>query len=271
MMYPIDPRHETILKRFSKTEIERFKTDGVAFDEVLCKAAKQCSDVLFLVKLHPGNSMGLSGAGVEALSKLDNVQVVTSEWSVLDCIGAADLWLVYESTTALEAWLLGVPTALVNPSGIDFTRDKVAEGSPNLPTSVDIVDAISSLQGEQPMTAFDDLAPIRDRLIKATIQWADGLNHVRAGNAILDLLEADATPPRSTSWDLRKALWKYKLLTWAKPLLRRSKAWSQYYKHVDGWDQGRLDSYATETMQRQQAYYAQQGLTLTDLKSIQCL
>ena len=38
----------------------------------------------------------------------------------MESISLSDLWITYESTTALEAWLLGVPTCLLNPSGTDF-------------------------------------------------------------------------------------------------------------------------------------------------------
>ena len=86
------------------------------------------------VKEHPGvtNSAATEIAG---LDRFPNVLKIKNEETIGDCISVCDVWMAYESTTAIEAWLLGKPTLFVNPSGGDFQRASVHEGNPVLETA----------------------------------------------------------------------------------------------------------------------------------------
>ena len=124
-MYKEDYRHSEILKRFTLEEIERFKNDGVIFNKIILQVVKNNPEILFIFKEHPGRQLEHKSSAIEGVDKFPNVLIFKREESVDKCINASDLWLVYESTTAMEAWLYGKNTFKINPTGIDFKRNEL--------------------------------------------------------------------------------------------------------------------------------------------------
>ncbi len=99
---------------------------------------------MFLLKEHPLNVYGGLGSAIENADKFDNVLILKDEEAIFDCISVSDFWLTYESTTAVEAWLMDKKTALLNPSGTDFPRANVYTGSPNYQNEEQLINAIKS-------------------------------------------------------------------------------------------------------------------------------
>jgi surface carbohydrate biosynthesis protein len=272
IFYPEDTRSKINLDLYGDSAAKRFRSDGVAFDRVLVDLISKNQDTLFLLKEHPGVELGYLGSGIGEASKLKNVLVLKYEESIFDCIQASDIWLIYESTTALEAWLLGKPTLLLNPSGRDFPRDRLSEGSPDFGDADSLQTAIDAFYSDGNVPSFSAREEVRRRLIKDYIQWDDGLNHVRAGNEIIDLLYGrshqnwrDEAPGETISRWRQHAKWQL------GPYLRRSKSFVGSAADRRRFSFSQLAAYQQSKLSEQEAFYRKFGLSLADLSKIRCL
>lgn len=184
----------------------RFAADRDALREGLGRLAAQNPDTLFLLKEHPG-VVAPEHAEIAGIDRAENVVVVRDEETVGDCIAASDVWMAFDSTTCLEAWLLGKPTLLFNPTGDDFERDETHRGSPVVRDAAGAQAALDSWYSSGELPGFEELAPTRRELIEQTIQWDDGRNHLRAVHLIESLLsEAPVRPPRLSPVDRARAV-----------------------------------------------------------------
>lgn len=270
--YPEDSRFKVFDTLYEDSQKKRFIQDSFAFDDVLTQLAKANEDVLFLLKQHPGVQLGHMASGITKAAQLENVLVLTNEEPILACIQASDIWMVYESTTAMEAWLLGKPTCLLNPSGRDFPRDKLNEGSPAFHSVDQLQRVINAFYSGNETTEFAERAGKRRQLIKGVIQWDDGLNHVRAGNEIIELLLSRPRPDwTSESLDETTNRWKQHAKWQLGPYVRRSAAFRASYANRVNFSTTALTTYQENKLTEQEAYYRKQGLTLSDLRQIRCL
>lgn len=272
-MYPEDYRYEINLKSFTSEQIQRFRNDGKEFDEVLSTVAKSNQDVLFLVKQHPGAMLGHKASGIEELSTLPNVLVLKNELSIFECISISDFWIIYESTTALEAWIMGKQTCLLNPSGRDFPRDTlVSEGSPTCIDFHEMNQAIESFYSYGELPGFSQREVHRRQTVKQTIQWDDGLNHVRAGNAILDFLE------KEPELLLQKETFRQKIGRWKQHIKWILSPFFYQFRHCNCEAANRknfvnadLMKFATYKLQDQRSFYKLKNLSIEKLRKIQGL
>ena len=62
------------------------------------------------------------------LAHYSNVVYLCEEESIHDLISVSDIWTCFESTTALESWLMNKQTIFINPE-IEFSRDFLYKGS----------------------------------------------------------------------------------------------------------------------------------------------
>jgi hypothetical protein len=239
-------RHDVATKRYSSKEIDRFLSDREKFDSALNKIIRSLPKVLFILKEHPGRDMGLWGSAIEKSQNEPNVRVYKNERSIFECLSVSDIWISYESTTAMEAWLMGIPTGLLNPSGVDFPgRHNIWKGQPNFATADEWFEAIRFFQNNGELPGFAEKKPERDKIIEDTIQWADGLNHVRAGNEIIKFLEkgipAEPLPKGVTSKTNIQAL-KHTLRYYIKGSPTK-------------WSQKEVESFAQKRMAQQVDFY----------------
>ena len=271
-LYPRDTRFKSVERLFDAQQIERFKKDSHAFDDILVELANANQDTLFLLKQHPGVQLGHMASGITKAAQLKNVLVLTNEEPILACIQASDIWIVYESTTAMEAWLLGKPTCLLNPSGRDFPRDKLNEGSPAFDSADQLQRVIDALYSGREIAEFAERAQRRAQLIKGVIQWDDGLNHVRAGNEIIDLLlreprrgwRGESLRETFNRW-VQHARWQF------GPYVRRSESFRTSYANRLNFSAAALKDYQESKLREQEAFYRKLGLSLADLRQIRCL
>lgn len=266
---PGDPRFRLFSEVYSEAQIQRFRDDAAGFDRALTEVVNAFPDVLFLVKHHPGGYGGHRGAGTEGVANCPNVLVLTSEESIFDCIAVSDFWLVYESTTALEAWLLGKQTCLLNPSGRDFPRALIAEGSPDYVTSEQLLNAIRTFYESGELPGFGDRESSRRKVVEQTIGWDDGLNHVRAGNAILDLLEERASGDwQDETWPQRARRWVQHARWLIMPFIRPSESFRTSDGNRRNFDRDQLKDYTAIKRVEQLDFYRSRNLTLQQLRSI---
>jgi len=114
------------------------------------------------------------------LKDYPNVLYVKNEEKIHDLIAVSDIWMGFETTTAMEAWMLGKETLLINPDP-DFSRDQVHLGSfiaRSYAMAQAFIDEFYQNGLTRDFNTEEKMASRRD-IIKETIGFADGLNHLR--------------------------------------------------------------------------------------------
>ena len=103
-----------------------------AVENALKAAIEKYPDYLFVLKKHPRENFESdlrdSRNEMNRLVAYPNVLYIKDSEEIQDLIEASDLWLAFESTSIMEAWLLHKPTLLINPD-IHFTRAELYKGS----------------------------------------------------------------------------------------------------------------------------------------------
>ncbi len=157
-------------------------------------------ELLFIVRFHP-QVRDISKSEFTKVMSLPNVLISNnyqaSEYelnNISDVISICDLWLGYESTTVIEAWLLKKPTILINPSTPDFVRENHSRGCPKVATFAEIEDVITQFYATGKVTISEDLTEVRAQIIKDIIGYDDGQNHKRAAEIICEFLQAQKRP-----------------------------------------------------------------------------
>ena len=196
LVFEGDYRYASYYKSFlSHEEVEFFRSDRDRFNREMLELIAGNPDTLFILKEHPASLLGHFGSAIEGCDAYENVVILKNEVSIAQCIAIADVWLSYESTTAMEAWAMGIQTALLNPSGTDFAmRTDVYRGQPYFTSAVELSAALNEFYASGELPGFVKLSDVRQRIIRDVMQWDDGFNHVRIGNIILDYLDGQLKP-----------------------------------------------------------------------------
>jgi surface carbohydrate biosynthesis protein len=259
------PDYEKHASLVSKDEIRLFRQDRVKLNKVLKEVISLNGDTLFLLKLHP-ITRSLHETEFENLDDLPNTLIIKNEESVHSCIGISDVWVSYNSTTSLEAWLLNKPTFNINPTRTDFIRSKLYEGSPNFKTSQEVNNALKSLYSSGFIPEVEKLNQVKHKLVKEISQWSDGLNHVRAGNFIIDFLNSSTTEIVNETNSLRlvriKRNFKNTILKVLYSLTRKQ-------KFNRTFESSNFLSYSRIRWQEQLEFYKKNKLKKEDLRKIE--
>lgn len=155
-------------------------------ESVLKKMIINNPDILFILKRHPNEANPCitkeSMNEMIRLRNLPNVLYITENENIHDLINVSDIWMAFESTTAMEAWLLKKNTILINPD-TKFNRDELYKGSLIVKNYKELQKNIDEfyLNGEISVFNTKEKIEIRKQLITETIGYDDGLNHLRAG------------------------------------------------------------------------------------------
>lgn len=254
--------HDFSLKVFGSHALNRFKQDRNEFSRILNEIVANNPDVLFLAKEHPGNTGGVFMSGIDGIDKFNNVLILKKE-PIIDCISVSDFWITYESTTVLEAWALDKQTCLLNPSGTDFPRANVHYGSPNYATVEALQSAIDDFYSKGSLPGFNEVSHERDKVMSETIQWNDGLNHVRVGNEIIKLMNVPIqSPGKPIPFSLLKEKVKQNLIN----TLKFSK--STIYELASSFNKGEVEAFSAEMMDYQIKFYLKLGLGNESLLNI---
>jgi hypothetical protein len=174
--------------------INLFKRDAVLFNQELLKLVKKCPDVLFLIKEHPQRNRNTkNSSAINGVGKYENVQMISDDASIAETIKCCDIWLTYESTTAMEAWLLNKVTGLLNPSGVDaptnWSKASYRSHQPNYKNVTEWKNAIDEYYSTKSLQMFSELSTDRAIALRNNFGMCDGLNHVRAGNFIINIIK----------------------------------------------------------------------------------
>lgn len=164
-------------------------------ESALKYAIEQNPDILFILKKHPNeNNPSIIKEGLNEMNQLtsySNVLYLNQEESVHDIIQISDLWLAFESTTVIEAWLLEKETIFINPDP-DFNRDPNYKGCILVENGERLNNYIQEFYRNESLTDFysRDKAEARSTIIRNTIGFADGCNHIRASFYLQKIIQS---------------------------------------------------------------------------------
>lgn len=153
--------------------------------DILRTAIENNPDTLFVLKQHPQENAPERPEPVKnemsELAGYENVLYLCGEEAIHDLISVSDLWTCFESTTALESWLMNKQTIFINPEP-DFNRDLLYKGSPLVKSYKEFQTMIDEFYLSGKVVSFfnSEKETQRKELIKNIIGFGDGFNHIRA-------------------------------------------------------------------------------------------
>lgn len=154
--------------------------------DILRNAIEEFNDTLFILKQHPQENAPERPEPVKnemsELANYENVIYLCNEESIHDLISVADIWTCFESTTALESWLMRKQTVFINPDP-NFNRDPLYKGSALAKNYNELKNFINQFYVSGKIEQFfsEEKENQRKKLIQDIIGFGDGLNHIRAG------------------------------------------------------------------------------------------
>lgn len=178
---------------YSMEQINMFKKDLYKLQKIYKELVENNRDILFILRYHPG-TIDFEKNEFYGLDIYDNVFISNkyiNNLKIADLINISDLWIGYETTTALEAWLLNKQTFLINPTRSDFKRENIHKGSPIVKTSEEAQKLIDEFYENSTIKSFEFLEEERKKIIKDTIEYDDGKNHQRAAEEIVKVLNEE--------------------------------------------------------------------------------
>jgi len=153
--------------------------------DILEQAIINNPSTLFILKQHPQENAPERTEPVKnemsELAHYNNVVYLCDEESIHDLISVSDIWTCFESTTALESWLMGKQTIFINPE-IEFNRDPLYKGSAVVQDYNSFQKLIDEFYSTGKIESFYSIEKdsMRKKLIKDIIGFGDGMNHIRA-------------------------------------------------------------------------------------------
>lgn len=179
---------------FGKKQIDMHRKDLDKIQKIYRYIIKNNKDILFILRYHPG-TIDFEKNEFFGLEKYENTFISNNfqnnQYKISDLINISDLWIGYETTTALEAWLLKKQTFLINPTRSDFIRENVHKGSPIVKTAVEAQTLIDEYYTNITINAFEILQTERRNIIKNTIEYDDGKNYQRAAAEIMKVFNQE--------------------------------------------------------------------------------
>jgi surface carbohydrate biosynthesis protein len=163
-----------------------------AVEEALQQAIETFPDYLFVLKKHPRENFESdlrdSRNEMNRLTNYPNVLYLKESEEIQDLIEVSDLWVAFESTSIMEAWLSDKPTVLINPD-VDFTRSELYKGSAIVHDAEAFLNVLSQFDGGD-LSYFNqaELLAERNAILSNSIGYTDGLNHLRAIKCSLDVI-----------------------------------------------------------------------------------
>jgi hypothetical protein len=159
-------------------------------ESILKKTINDNKDILFILKQHPNEThphiSKISPNEIVRLREIENVLFISDELDIHDAISISDLWFGYETTTAIEAWMMGTETIMINPSSQQKT--KIQNASIRIENIGRLQDVINEYYNNDMIECFysTDKMKLRDETIASSIGIGDGNNHIRAGLLLAD-------------------------------------------------------------------------------------
>lgn len=160
-------------------------------------------DTLFIVRVHPELATILEKSEFSELLNEPNAYLSSIHGnlkSVDDVINISDLWIGYESNTSIEAWLLNKRVVYYNPTTADFQRENHSKGVLILNTLPDLQKSIDEFYSTGSIAAYEELAPLRQQIIRDVIGFDDGKNYWRTANFVEEYFKSLSRPAGLSSY-----------------------------------------------------------------------
>lgn len=180
--------NKNVRKVLGEDKHKRLMSEAPIANNILKNLITKNNDILFILKNHPGDGENSNALEFEGLLDYENVQLMDKNISIVDIINASDLWLNLNSSTNLEAWLMGKPSITFLTDKTNISSD-VVYGSVMENDVSKIQHYIDELYETGSIQAFNSKQELRDQLISDYIGYSDGLNHVRYMSCIKDFVE----------------------------------------------------------------------------------
>jgi hypothetical protein len=178
---------------------------------ILKDLALSLPDITFLVKPHPHDE-GKIPLEVRELQNLNNIKI-DFDISINDAIASSDIWLNYNSSTNLDAWLLDKPSiTFLNDKKRIFSENNYGSVMEN--DSMKIKDLIIEFYNNGRIKRFDDLKEKRKKYIRRSIGYNDGMNHVRFMSFLKPYIESIEKGKQ------KKGVWKLSLMEKVKGYIK---------------------------------------------------
>jgi hypothetical protein len=192
---------EAIDRHWKKEEQSALRESRDPLREIYKQLVHSFPDTLFVIKLHPVER-SIEDSEFAWIKDAKNILVLWKEETIEDVISACDLWIGFESTTCLEAWLMGRTTFLINPITSSFNRSQISQGSPIFSNFEEAKNGVVEFFKTSQIKAFEELLVTRESIIRAIIHGVDGKNHYRSYKSIRKSINLQ--PSHSSNLDVFK-------------------------------------------------------------------
>ncbi len=160
-------------------------------------------DTLFILKKHPKQTHEhLTKDSINEISRLQdypNVIYISQNEDIHHIIGACDIWMGFESTTAMETWLMDSqkPTIFLTPDP-NFNRTQIYQGCVSVQNYQELQRYTDEFFQTGTIADFQEESKRanRQRLIRESVGFGDGFNHIRTAYYLKMTLERPTTALR---------------------------------------------------------------------------
>jgi surface carbohydrate biosynthesis protein len=168
---------DKFIKMLGEEKFNRDQQNAKKVNNILKNLIERNKDILFILKPHPGD-YEFNPIDIKDLDKYENVLIEKNQ-SIVDLIANSDILLNYRSSTNSEAWLLGKPSITLCED-----KDLLEDVPPTLgsvsSTNVNYIQrCIKEFYDKGYIKDFEIKKEIREKIIRDTIGFTDGFNHVR--------------------------------------------------------------------------------------------
>lgn len=169
------------------------KENRLGVEAMLRAMIEKHEDVLFILKKHPRENY--ESEKIESVNEMNqlvhfsNVLYLKDEEEIQNLIGISDLWTAFESTSIMEAWMMGTPTLMLNPT-TEFKRAELYKGVKIVRNVSDSLNAMEALiNGNSSYFEPEEIIANRNRLIADSAGFVDGMNHLRCAKVFAPFIE----------------------------------------------------------------------------------
>ena len=171
-------------------------------NEILEFLVKEHKDILFIVKVHPGDRKKIP-LEAESIEKYENVIFKFLDTSVTELIAVSDIWLSFRSSTNLEAWLLKKPSISFCEDQILLNDSEFIEGSVTCENKNKINNLIDEFYSTGKIMEFEEKNNTRNKFFENLIQFNDGYNHVRFMSILKPYIDnVESNKVKKGKWNL---------------------------------------------------------------------
>ncbi|MCB0476772.1 MAG: hypothetical protein KDC84_01330 [Crocinitomicaceae bacterium] len=211
-----------------ESRLETIEPQRKQVEEVLKFAIENNPDTLFILKIHPlERKLHEEKRGVNECDNLEhyeNVIIEYDEYNISDLIHICDLWTSFESTTAMEAWLLNKESMIIltdpnfSPS---LKLSKYDEAQPIVDSGEKFQQYFQQFKLTGRLEDFhsQSMRDIRNKIVAPIFGFSDGMNHLRVMKYLIEVIEQ--LPERKSIYKTNFRFWLlHYLIQIGKPIMK---------------------------------------------------